>query len=93
MTRAALVLVTLLGCKHSATGVTACDDHLAKRHACAQQLGGSLGASIEAEGARLEATWSSASKRDLKGWKDKYGKKWCTAATADAKSAFPECTW
>jgi hypothetical protein len=88
-----LVLIALAGCKHSATGVAACDDHLALRRACAGQLGGDLGASIEREADRLEALWTSTAKQNVKGWKETYAAKWCTAATDQARTAFPECRW
>ena len=94
MTRAALlVLIAAAGCKHSATGVAQCDEHLENRRACARQLGGDLGASIDREADRLEALWTSAGTRNVKGWKDRFGRKWCTAATVDARTAFPECRW
>jgi hypothetical protein len=94
MTRAALLLLIAVGaCRHSTTGVAECDEHLAHRRACAQKLGGVLGASIDAEADRLEALWTSAGTRNVKGWKDKYGRKWCTAQTVDARTAFPECRW
>jgi hypothetical protein len=94
MTRAALLaLIVVSACKHSATGVAECDDHLVRRRACAAQIGGDLGASIEREADRLEALWTSAGKRDVKGWRDKFGRKWCTAAGVDARTAFPECRW
>lgn len=95
MTRAALLLliVAASACKRSATGVPECDEHLVQRRACAEQLGGDLGASIDREADRLSALWTSAGTRAIKGWKDKYGRKWCTAATADARTAFPECRW
>lgn len=94
MTRSALlVLIAVAACRHSATGVTECDEHLARRRACAEQIGGDLGASIDREADRLYGLWSSAAKRDVKGWKEKYGRKWCTAASVDARTAFPECRW
>lgn len=94
MTRSALlVLIAIAACKHSATSVAECDDHLARRRACAEQIGGDLGASIAREADRLEAQWGSAAKRGVKGWKEKYGRKWCTAASVDARTAFPECRW
>jgi hypothetical protein len=94
MTRSALLaLIVVCACRQSATNVAECDDHLARRRACAEQLGGALGASIDREGDRLEALWTSAGKRNVKGWKDKYGRKWCTAATVEARTAFPECRW
>lgn len=94
MTRSALLaLIVVCACKQSATGVPECDDHIVRRRACAEQLGGDLGASIDREADRLEALWTSAGNRNVKGWKDKYGRKWCTAATADARTAFPECRW
>jgi hypothetical protein len=94
MTRSALLaLIVLCACKHSVTGVAECDDHLVRRRACAAQLGGDLGASIDREADRLSALWVDAGTRNVKGWKDKYGRKWCTAATADARTAFPECRW
>ncbi len=94
MTRAALlVLIALAGCQRSVTGVPACDDHLRQRRACASQIGGDLGELIDREADRLETLWSSTAKRNVKGWKDKYGKKWCTAANDEARTAFPECRW
>lgn len=94
MTRfALLVLIAVAACKRSATGVAECDDHLARRRACAAQLGGSLGEAIDREADRLEGAWSSAAKRNVKGWKDKYGRKWCTAASVEARTSFPECRW
>ncbi len=93
MTRAALLLLIAVGCRRSATGVAECDEHLERRRACADQIGGDLGASIDREADRLAALWTSAGTRNIKGWKDKYGRKWCTAATVDARTAFPECRW
>ncbi len=94
MTRAALlVLIALAGCKRSITGVAACDEHLRHRRACATQLGGELGALIDRDADRLGETWAAAAKRNVKGWKDKYGTKWCTAASDEARTAFPECRW
>jgi len=92
-TRVALLVLVVAACKHSATGVAECDAHLERRRACADQIGGELGQSIAREADRLEATWASAAKRNVKGWKDKYGRKWCTAAGVDARTAFPECRW
>jgi hypothetical protein len=94
MTRSALLaLIVLCACKHSVTGVAECDEHLVRRRACAERLGGDLGASIDREADRLQALWTSAGTRNVKGWKDKYGRKWCTAATVDARTAFPDCRW
>lgn len=94
MWRAALLGMIALGaCKHSATSVPACDEHLAHRRACADQLGGELGNELAREADRLEALWTSPATQQAKNWKDKYGKKWCTAATAEARTAFPECRW
>lgn len=86
-------LLALVACKRHTTNVAACDDHLAQRRACAKQLGGGLGDSVAREADRLEQLWMDAAKRGVKGWKDKYGKKWCLAATEDARTAFPECRW
>lgn len=94
MTRAAVLgLIVLCACKHSATAVPECDEHLARRRACADQIGGALGEAIDREADRLEALWTSAAKRPVKNWKEKYGRKWCTAATVEARTAFPECRW
>lgn len=94
MTRSALlVMIALAACDRSATNVTECDEHLARLRSCAEQLGGDLGASIERDADRLERLWTSAAKRNVKGWKDKYGRKWCTAASQEARTAFPECRW
>lgn len=94
MIRAALLAMIALGaCRHSATGVPACDDHLAHRRACANQVGGELGAALDQEADRLQALWTSPATQQAKGWKAKLGTKWCTAATLDAQIAFPECRW
>ena len=49
--------------------------------------------SVAREADRLEQLWLDTAKRGVKGWKDKYGNKWCLAATEDARTAFPECAW
>jgi len=90
---AALALLVLVACKHSATGVPACDEHLGRRRVCAKQIGGELGAGLAAEADRLEQLWSSAAQRDIKDWSAKYGRKWCRAAAEEARLAFPECRW
>ena len=96
MTTRALVLIGLVAvasCRKHTTGVTACDDHLAARRACAKQLGGSLGEAQRREADRLERLWIEASGKSITDWKKKYAPKWCGAATEDARTAFPECRW
>lgn len=94
MIRAALVAaIALAACKHSATGIPACDDHLAKRRACAKQIGGSLGETLADDADRLEASWNAARAKNIKNWQEKYAPKWCRAASDDARIRFPECAW
>lgn len=97
MTTRALVLIGLVAigaaCKTRPTGVAACDQHLAARRACAKQLGGELGDAQAREADRLERQWLDAAAKDIKDWKQKYAPKWCRAATEDARTAFPECSW
>jgi hypothetical protein len=90
---AAIGLLALVACTRHTTGVPACDEHLEHRRACAKQIGGELGADIAREADRLEDLWMGTAKKGVAGWKDKLGKKWCSAATLDAATQFPECRW